>query len=44
MKAILLATVAVTSAIHIKGDDIWADTLSELNVNEYTKDNPDGYF
>ena len=44
MKAILLAAVAVTNAIHIKGDDIWAETLSDLNVKEYTNDNPDGYF
>ena len=44
MKAIILAAVAVTQAIHIKGDDIWAETVDDLNVNEYTKDNPDGYF
>ena len=48
MKSIIAALLLVSASQAIKleqkGDDIWAETLSDLNVKEYTNDNPQGYY
>ena len=32
-----------TSALAVKFDDTWAQSVEDLNVNEYTKDTPTDY-
>ena len=41
MKAILLLGAA--SALQVKYDSMWAETVEDLSVNDYTKDTPKAY-